>query len=169
MSNEGVKYDGEKVRWDLLPGDALEEIAKVLTVGAKKYGDRNWELGMNWSRPFAAMMRHGWAWFRGEDYDQETGLLHIAQAACNAIFLLTYVIRDQGTDDRPISWWPLRVSVGLSWDSHEHTGEETDNHGALIYSELQAPTNLARNTGISPRAESHESEGLKYHNVSEVS
>jgi hypothetical protein len=34
---EGVKHDGDKPRWDLLPFDALDEVAGVLRYGAKKY------------------------------------------------------------------------------------------------------------------------------------
>jgi hypothetical protein len=34
---EGLKYDGEKPRMDLLDADHLENVAKVLTFGAKKY------------------------------------------------------------------------------------------------------------------------------------
>ena len=35
ISITGKKYDQDKVRMDLLPFDSLEEIAKVLTFGAK--------------------------------------------------------------------------------------------------------------------------------------
>jgi hypothetical protein len=64
--HSGCKDDQDKTRWDLLPPDALEEIAKVLTFGANKYNDRNWEKGMKWHRPFGALMRHMWAWWRGQ-------------------------------------------------------------------------------------------------------
>lgn len=40
--SDGIKYDGEKLRYDLLPVEALEQITKVLTYGAKKYSDNNW-------------------------------------------------------------------------------------------------------------------------------
>jgi len=83
-----------------MPGDALEEIAKVLEFGAIKYSARNWELGMAWSRPFAALMRHMWAWWRGEDKDSETGLTHLAHAGCCILFLLSFELRRVGTDDR---------------------------------------------------------------------
>ncbi len=100
--NEGIKFDQEKIRVDLLPPDALEEISKVLTHGAKKYGDRNWELGMDWNRPYGALLRHLWAWWRGEDYDPESGIHHLAHVGCNILFLLTYSIRKVGKDTRPL-------------------------------------------------------------------
>ena len=99
---EAIKHDSEKPRWELLPYDALEEVVKVLTVGAKKYDDRNWEKGFVWSRLFGALMRHARAWFQGEDKDPETGLSHLAHMGCCILFLLTHEIRKIGEDDRPI-------------------------------------------------------------------
>jgi hypothetical protein len=84
-----------------MPPDALNQIAQVLEFGANKYGDRNWEEGMHWSRPFSALMRHMWAWWRGESRDPETGLSHLAHAGCCILFLLSYEGRAHGTDDRP--------------------------------------------------------------------
>jgi hypothetical protein len=97
---EGRKDDTGKLPWHLLPSDATEEILKVLAFGASKYGPRNWERGMAWSRPFAALMRHMWAWWRGERADPETGLSHLAHAGCCILFLLAYEQRSVGIDDR---------------------------------------------------------------------
>ena len=98
---EGQKFDSNKLRYELLPPELLEEVARVLTFGAHKYSARNWELGMAWSRPFAALMRHMWAWWRGEDKDPETGYSHLSHAACCIAFLVSYEARNVGTDDRP--------------------------------------------------------------------
>ena len=96
----GVKFDGDKLRFDLIPPEALEELARVLTFGAKKYSDRNWEKGMNWGRMFGAASRHLWAWWRGEHTDKETGFSHLAHALCCVAMLVTYERRKIGTDDR---------------------------------------------------------------------
>ena len=56
--NEGIKHDGGKARMDLLPPELLFGVSEILGFGAAKYGDRNWERGMAWSRVFAALMRH---------------------------------------------------------------------------------------------------------------
>jgi hypothetical protein len=98
---EGVKHDAEKLRMDLLPPEFLEEVSKILTHGASKYGDRNWELGMKWGRVFAALQRHLWAWWRGEELDQDSKHHHLSHAACNLAFLLAYLKRGTGIDDRP--------------------------------------------------------------------
>ena len=101
MTLEGKKFDDGKLPYDLLPSDAVEEIVKVLQFGATKYGERNWEKGMKWNRPFAALMRHMWAWWRREEKDPETGLSHLAHAGCCILFLLSYTLRGVGEDNRP--------------------------------------------------------------------
>lgn len=98
---KGVKFDSDKARYDLIPPEIEEALAKVLTYGALKYGDRNWERGMKWSRPYAAMRRHMAAWWGGEGVDKETGMSHLAHAACCVAFLVAYEVRRSGTDDRP--------------------------------------------------------------------
>lgn len=100
---EGVKYDTEKTRPELIAPELIESLSEVLTYGAKKYADRNWEYGMKWSRPFGALVRHTWAWWKGENKDPETGYSHLAHAACCIMFLLAYESRGTGVDDR---WKP---------------------------------------------------------------
>lgn len=98
---EGRKDDNGKAPWHLCPWDAVRAIIKVLAFGANKYGDRNWEHGMRWSRPFAALMRHLTAWWEGEQADAETGFSHLWHAGCCVMFLIAYEIRGSGIDDRP--------------------------------------------------------------------
>jgi hypothetical protein len=98
---EGHKADTGKAPYHLLAPEMLEGVAQVLDFGARKYAPRNWELGMSWSRPFSALMRHMWAWWRGEDKDPETGMSHLWHAACCIMFLMAYEQRKTGTDDRP--------------------------------------------------------------------
>lgn len=66
-------------------------------------GDRNWELGMKWSRPYGALMRHLWAWWNPytPSVDAETGRSHLWHAACCLAFLIAYEERGIGEDDRP--------------------------------------------------------------------
>lgn len=101
---EGIKFDTGKIRFDLLPPEFLYGTADILTFGASKYGDRNWENGMSWSRVFGALMRHLWAWWNPymSDLDDETGKSHLWHAACCLAFLITYEQRKIGTDDRNV-------------------------------------------------------------------
>lgn len=95
-----AKHDTGKPRYDLIPPESLDAIAQGLTYGANKYGDRNWEGGLSYGRVFAACMRHLWAWWRCEAQDSESGLPHLAHAACCVMFLLAYEARGVGEDDR---------------------------------------------------------------------
>jgi len=96
----GIKFDGEKERFDLIPAQPLIELAKIYTYGAKKYEDNNWRKGVAWGRIFGALMRHLWAFWRGEDLDQESGLPHLAHAAWGCFTLLEYMNTQKTLDDR---------------------------------------------------------------------
>ena len=86
----GTKYDQEKNRLDLIPPYAIEGIGRILTFGAKKYAAYNWAEGIAYSRIIGAIKRHLLAIEAGEDYDLESGELHIDHIACNAAFLQTF-------------------------------------------------------------------------------
>lgn len=110
MADEHVEFDpvtggrkGTKLaRFDLIPAEALEALAEVYGSGAKKYDDRNWEKGYRYGLSFAAMMRHAWAWWRGEDNDPESGHSHMAHVMWHAATLFTFRRRGSGTDDRSL-------------------------------------------------------------------
>ena len=103
---------GNKIqRFDLIPTRPLEAIAEVYGKGARKYADRNWEKGYKWGLSFAAMMRHAWAFWRGEEYDnhkadcppecvQHTECPHMACVAWHAIALLEFSRTHPELDDR---------------------------------------------------------------------
>lgn len=96
----GVKFDQDKPRMDLLDGYAIEELAKVLTFGAKKYAPHNWRKGIAFSRLLAASARHLFAIMRGENLDEETGLHHAAHLMCCAMFLVWTAKYKPDMDDR---------------------------------------------------------------------
>ena len=84
----GQKFDSKKLRYDLVPLVAFQGDAEVLTFGAKKYGDRNWEQGIGYLRLYAAAMRYLLAWRGGEDIDPESGLHHLAHARVNMAMIM---------------------------------------------------------------------------------
>ncbi len=91
MTNPGTKHDQGKPDWSLLPLDVVGEIVNVLTFGARKYARNNWKkIDDAENRYFAAAMRHITAWQSGERTDNESGLPHLAHAACCLIFLLWF-------------------------------------------------------------------------------
>ena len=95
---------GQKLaRFDLIPARSLFALAEQFGIGANKYDDRNWEKGYEWSLCFAAMMRHRWAWWEGEDIDEESGLTHLAAAMWHASVLIEFSNTHPEMDNRPNS------------------------------------------------------------------
>lgn len=111
----GLRYNSDKVRTDLVPPGPIFDVAKVLTAGANKYADRNWEKGMKWTTVLASLERHFLKFKAGEDFDDETGLNHMAHVATNAIFLLEYVRTHPEYDDR-VKRWKTLPKIGLDID-----------------------------------------------------
>jgi len=92
---DGKKFDQGKLRYDLLGPQATEQTVAVLTHGAAKYGDTNWAKVEPFNdRYFAAVMRHLWAWRRGEEIDPDSGLAHLAHAAAGCHILLAKALGD---------------------------------------------------------------------------
>jgi hypothetical protein len=95
-----MKFDDQKLPVNLLSSEALLQTAAVLKFGADKYHAHNWRDGFAWSRPLAAAMRHIMAFNDGEDKDPESGLSHLAHAACCIMFLLEFEKTHPHLDDR---------------------------------------------------------------------
>jgi hypothetical protein len=111
----GRHYDQGKLRLDLITPEMQVAQAAVLTYGADKYGDNNWEQGMPWNKLFGSALRHLYKWWAGEEEDPESGLPHLWHAYCNVGFLLTYAVRKAGTDNRDgRSCYPWSDPVGIS-------------------------------------------------------
>jgi dATP/dGTP diphosphohydrolase len=100
MSEGGIKNDSEKVRLDLLSPIWLLGVGSVLTFGARKYAAHNWRKGLERSRLLGAALRHILAYLGGEDYDLETGLLHLYHASCCLMFASELHSTHPHLDDR---------------------------------------------------------------------
>ena len=87
--------------WETMWKDLKEHLN--ISRPLNRTGERNWELGMRWSRVFGALMRHLWAWWNPlvPDTDPETGRSHLWHAGCCLAFLIAYEARNVGEDDRP--------------------------------------------------------------------
>lgn len=78
-----------KLRWELLPLEDIEDIVRVYTEGAKKYGADKWQGLTDGIRRYkAALLRHLAEYDKGNEIDEETGCYHLAQVAWNAIAML---------------------------------------------------------------------------------
>lgn len=87
VSRSALRYNSGKLQWSLVDFDALEDMVKVLEFGAKKYAADNWKKGLKTNEIAESMMRHLFAYLRGEDIDPESGLPHTGHIMCNAMFL----------------------------------------------------------------------------------
>ena len=92
----GAKLDAGKLDPDLILGDfpdALLAVIKIGTDGAKKYTEHGWLSVPNGIRRYtSAMWRHWFAEKRGELIDQDSGSLHAAHCAWNALARLQLML-----------------------------------------------------------------------------
>lgn len=102
-SSTGAQKAGNDERYDLIPAEPLRLLAKHFGTGAKKYAARNWEGGYEWSKSFAALNRHLWQFWAGEDIDPETGSPHMVAVMWHAAALTEYMSTHPEFDDRPSS------------------------------------------------------------------
>lgn len=96
----GAQKGSKLERFDLIPVAPLEAVARHYGIGAAKYADRNWERGYRWSWSFAALCRHLFAFWRGEDIDQETGSPHLAAVVFHCFALMEFGRTHRELDDR---------------------------------------------------------------------
>lgn len=99
-SSTGGQKGSKPERFDLIPAGPLRQLARLYGKGAEKYEDRNWERGYDWSLSFAALNRHLWQFWNGEDIDEETEMPHLASVAWHAFALLEFMEKHPGFDNR---------------------------------------------------------------------
>lgn len=100
-SSTGGEKGSKLERYDLIPVGPLAHVARVYGAGARKYADRNWELGYDWSLSYAAMQRHANQFWGGEWADAETGCPHLASVIFHALALMEFHETHPEFDDRP--------------------------------------------------------------------
>ena len=93
-------FKDDKLRWDLLPMQEIEDIVRVFHLGAKKYEPNGWkDIPNGFERYRAAMMRHLMCYMNGERYDKELNVSHLSQVCWNAIAMLWYDKHGKGLLD----------------------------------------------------------------------
>jgi len=98
-AKKAIKYDSGKTRFSLLPWDALREVAAVREYGVRTYGSEHCWQDVEPRRYVDALLRHGAEIVADgiHSRDAESGLLHSAHIACNALFLVWFAVRGQGS------------------------------------------------------------------------
>lgn len=78
----------DAIPYDLVPFQEITEAyARVAEFGARKYAAWNWSLGLKRVQLCGSLLRHVFAYIRGEDRDKESGLLHTDHILWNAAAL----------------------------------------------------------------------------------
>lgn len=102
LATKSLKFDGGKLDWSLMPTASIEGGIRAFMYGEKKYARWNWATtGIAYSRLFAGLMRHMWAWYWRKDYDDESGLHHLDHAQACLSMLREMVDARPALDDRP--------------------------------------------------------------------
>ena len=85
-----------KGRYDLLPWEAIHEVAKHCEAGAAKYGERNCEKGIPMHSLIDSALRHLGCYLRGMDDEP-----HLRAAAWNVLFAIWTEIKHPEMQDIP--------------------------------------------------------------------
>ena len=96
----GTKHDAGKPDFTFISYELLEAMAQVRAFGEKKYSFDNWKQDFKYRRSAAACLRHVYSFLKGEDNDPESGLSHIAHAACCLEHLLFDIKQHKENDNR---------------------------------------------------------------------
>lgn len=96
-AKKGIKHDAGKPRLGLVIGgfsNAMVAVGEVGTYGAEKYTDNGWQAVENGKERYTnAMYRHLMLEASGEQADSESGILHAAHAAWNALARLELILQ----------------------------------------------------------------------------
>jgi len=85
---KALRYNEGKRKWSLIDYPSLEEMVKVLEMGATKYAPFNWQKGLNREELLESAMRHMVALMNKEEVDQESGISHAGHIMCNMLFYI---------------------------------------------------------------------------------
>lgn len=131
----GLRFNTGKNRVELVPPEWIWALADVTTQGSKKYEERNWERGMDWSNMVGCMQRHLLKFMAGEQYDGPefnleqgtTGCHHLAMVAWNALALMSYDLRKIGNDNLPVLPENILAMVNAMGTAGPEKEERNDN------------------------------------------
>lgn len=122
------KWDMGKIRYELVPLSAIEELGKVLTFGATRYGDETWRLlPKATDRYYAATLRHLFAYRNGEYLDKDSGMPHLSHALANIAFLIELHLakqRDASKDNIQLDLLNQYLGNKLEQQCHEFDYKE---------------------------------------------
>lgn len=93
-SHKAASIGAQREKLDALPYDLVpfqemtEAYSRVAEFGARKYAAWNWSLGLPRVQILGSLLRHTFAYLRGEECDADSGLLHTDHILWNAVTLV---------------------------------------------------------------------------------
>ena len=101
-ANPKTAAGSRKAPLQFVPPAGMILEARVFALGAKKYSPYNWrESTVPASIYYEALLRHIFAWWDGEEYDEESGMSHLGHARACAAIILDAQAHGTLEDDRP--------------------------------------------------------------------
>jgi hypothetical protein len=88
-NKKGLKFAQGKIRYDLIPPEALKQVAAAFTFGSLKYEPENWK-NLTEQDAVASIMRHVEAHRSGQLIDPDSGVAHLGCVMAQACFVLWY-------------------------------------------------------------------------------
>lgn len=79
---------------------AMGDLCAVMMFGADKYERNNWKKGGSIVQMENSLLRHVMAFHNGQDYDDESGIHHLAHAMFNAAGIIEHQASGNVEDDR---------------------------------------------------------------------
>ncbi|MGQ0565599.1 MAG: dATP/dGTP diphosphohydrolase domain-containing protein [Gemmobacter sp.] len=112
--------------YDLVPFQEITEAyARVAEIGARKYAPWNWSLGLSRVQLLGSLLRHAFAYIRGEERDKESGLCHADHILWNAVALVHNVHwnLEDGRRGEPERFYKGRRTTMTAGDDHSQPRE----------------------------------------------
>lgn len=127
-SSTGGQKGVKPQRFDLIPVHPLTVLAEHYGKGAAKYDDHQWMKGYEWSKSYAAMMRHLTKWWGGEDFDahepdckpdcvEHTESHHVTAGIWHGFAILQFIRDYPQFDDRPQSSLREMAKAAQDWQA----------------------------------------------------
>lgn len=120
-TSQALRFNEGKPKLSFIDLGSMEDMARVLEFGAKKYDRNNWKKGLPYSSILDSMMRHIAALQKGELIDPESGLPHHGHISCNAMFLEYCIKNCPDKDDLNLHTKLQNGSIGKERNSNAKT------------------------------------------------
>ena len=95
-----ARFNSGKPKLSFVHPIIMEEIARVMEYGAKKYARDNWRKGLPINSIIDSALRHLMDFKEGSTYDKESNETELGHAACNIMFAMYVLKYKPELDDR---------------------------------------------------------------------